>query len=292
MARNTPLSERFTEEQLSEICDLYLSGVNAETAGQPFGVSGTAVRTLVKRRGLTVRASGTRRTHTVDDGFFDSIDSEPKAYWLGFLAADGGVYGNRVEVGLARKDREHLDRLKLALRTDYPIRDRLKRPRGYEAGFPSSRLALVSRQMVDGLARHGVRPRKTFTHEWPDFLPPVLLRHYLRGYVDGDGGFYASSSGNRKAHYAPNLVFSFIATHAFCEGARTYLIANAGCNPKVKVRTHSASDMGILHYGGVLQVSRIYSLLYGDATVWLPRKRDSVRDYIRAERLNWADNRH
>ena len=45
---------------------------------------------------------------------FEIIDTEEKAYWLGFLYADGSVSStdNRIELGLAEKDLNHIEKFK------------------------------------------------------------------------------------------------------------------------------------------------------------------------------------
>jgi hypothetical protein len=45
-----------------------------------------------------------------DTAFFDSIQSEPVAYWFGFFCADGHLYssGKQVAILLAAKDAGHL----------------------------------------------------------------------------------------------------------------------------------------------------------------------------------------
>lgn len=46
-----------------------------------------------------------------DNSVFDSIDSDEKSYWLGFLYADGfvnGKYNNSVELSLSSIDIGHL----------------------------------------------------------------------------------------------------------------------------------------------------------------------------------------
>ncbi len=47
-----------------------------------------------------------------DKNMFKKIDSEEKAYWLGFLEADGCIHGGegdyRIEIGLAEKDFHYL----------------------------------------------------------------------------------------------------------------------------------------------------------------------------------------
>ena len=45
---------------------------------------------------------------------FEKIDTEEKAYWLGFLYADGSVGSkdDRIELGLAEKDFHHIEKFR------------------------------------------------------------------------------------------------------------------------------------------------------------------------------------
>lgn len=275
----------FTEAEEIAMCDRYVSGQTGEEIAPDFGCAPATVRGIVRRRGFALRRAGTRRKYDCDDGFFDSIDGERKAYWLGFIAADGCVHGSRLEVKLGRRDRSHLLRLKAGLNSAAPVRDRISRIGDKE--YPASVLALTSPQIVAALARQGVVGRKSLVLQWPTSFPNDLMPHFLRGYVDGDGGFYVRKS-SRDSSYTPELTFSFIATPNFCKDAQAYLTQAARCS-LVKLEPHHNSGMTSLRYSGALQVSRIYNLLYDGATVWLPRKREVIQDHIRVKRINWAD---
>ena len=52
-----------------------------------------------------------------DNTVFDTIDTEEKAYWLGFMYADGYVQnnGNSVELSLKGSDVEHLEKFRVFL---------------------------------------------------------------------------------------------------------------------------------------------------------------------------------
>lgn len=273
---------RSDQEELA-ICEAYASSRdNAEEIGEAFGCSGSYVRAVVKRHGFRLRPAGAQRKYIVNDGYFSAIDSQPKAYWLGFLAADGSLTGNRLEVKLARKDRDHLFRLRDALGSDYPVRHGLT-----NKTYPNSRFHVVSPRMARDLAAHGVGPRKSLTHTWPGFLSADLLRHYLRGYGDGDGTWRLSKA-SRGSAYTGQLHFSFIGTPAFCFQAQRFL-EDAACVRKVAPRPVADGKMEVVAYNGTLQVSRIFRLLYDGATVCLPRKRNSVAKHVRSERRAWAD---
>lgn len=202
--------------------------------------------------------SGRQPIYTANHSFFDVIDSEQKAYWLGFIGADGcvRVHGNspRLEMCLAVKDAEHLRRLRNALESNHKV-----------SAYQTARFAICSKSLMNGLVQHGVHPRKSLTYEWPDFLPDNLLRHYLRGYFDGDGSFGITTKDQ--------AVATIVGTEAFLVDCRDYLMRNLGF-PKNRLRTTGAAYM--LHYGGNKQMKRFAHLLYDNATVCLPRKRDKV----------------
>ena len=51
-----------------------------------------------------------------NENFFEKIDSPRKAYWLGFLYADGCILDQRkskiLEITLSKNDKNHLQKLK------------------------------------------------------------------------------------------------------------------------------------------------------------------------------------
>ena len=62
----------------------------------------------------------------VNDDYFEIIDTEEKAYWLGFLYADGcvarkGNYYN-IKIDQALYDYEHVLKFKEAINSTYPVK--------------------------------------------------------------------------------------------------------------------------------------------------------------------------
>ena len=96
--RPSASERRRSEQEELAICEVYNSSrANADKIGEAFGCSGSYVRAVVKRHGFSLRPPGAQRKYVVNDHYFNSVDSEPKAYWLGFLAADGSV-GHTVQL--------------------------------------------------------------------------------------------------------------------------------------------------------------------------------------------------
>jgi transcriptional regulator with XRE-family HTH domain len=277
------------EAQQLEVCRRYLAGESTYALAREFGVSDGTIGKVLTQRGVQKRtASEVHRRYSCDHSFFDTIDTEVKAYWLGFVAADGNVYNNILKIALSSRDREHLVRFKGDLHSDHPISNYVattKPPGSKKAKIMTvSSVSISSPQLTGGLAAYGIVPRKTFTNRWPDFLPGDLLRHFLRGYFDGDGCFHVSANayvrkkdGQRRAQ----LHWSTVGSEAFCSGARTYLMDELKLN---EVRLGGTKSPGIvtLRYGATLVATKIYDLLYKDATVYLPRKREVAEPYVRS----------
>ena len=120
------------------------------------------------------------------EDFFESIDTEEKAYWLGFLYADGYNYEAKgeVKVALAGKDKDFLLKLR---DTIYPNKDK---PLYYKENSDLStgyELNMSSARMSRHLAKQGCMQAKTFKIKFPYFIDESLYRHFIRGYFDGDG---------------------------------------------------------------------------------------------------------
>lgn len=79
---------------------------------------------ILKRNGIQKRSNkDNSRRFNVNHDYFEKIDSEEKAYWLGFIAADGYVNkANCVGVTLASKDHAHLLKLAKATESTYEIK--------------------------------------------------------------------------------------------------------------------------------------------------------------------------
>lgn len=126
--------------------------------------------------------------------FFEKIDSEEKAYWLGFLMADGWISKNKksgagvVGIELQYRDINHLKKLNHALQGNYKISDRW-RPcllSDSDKKYHQCLLRVFSIVMYNSLIDKGFTNNKTFDACFPK-IPEEFQRHFIRGYFDGNG---------------------------------------------------------------------------------------------------------
>src|SRR3990167_1542451 len=171
----------FSKDDVKSISERYAAGEPSTTISKSYNVLPSTIRNLLRRHGFHIRpVQISSRRSPLNRSFFDHIDTEEKAYWLGFIAADGGIMKRCLVISLKAEDIDHLQKLSTAIGSTLS-------PKIDSQGY--ARIAFSSSEIVSSLSRYHVTPRKTFTVRFPE-LPTELDRHYLRGYFDGDGGIY------------------------------------------------------------------------------------------------------
>lgn len=132
-----------------------------------------------------------------DNTVFDCIDSEEKAYWLGFLYADGNVSSsiNNVELSLSAVDTNHLEKYRTFLKNESPVKVSNVTCNG--KNFSRCRLSVTNKHFKEQLISLGCTPNKSLTLRFPKdvFKYDDLKYHFIRGYVDGDGCISFTPSG-------------------------------------------------------------------------------------------------
>lgn len=200
-----------------------------------------------------------------DNTVFDIIDTEEKAYWLGFLYADGSVSStsNQVELSLKASDKEHLEKYNKFLKNKKEIK--ILKARCDNREYMRCRCIVTDKHFHDNLISLGCIPKKSLILKFPDltiFSTPSLIRHFIRGYVDGDGCLSYTKSGR--------LTIQILGTREFLETLNSLLpvkASNYTKNPKHKNNTYCISF-------GCSSADCIAKYLYEDSTIYLDRKYD------------------
>jgi len=185
-----------SQNKRKEMIDRYISGESAEQLARIYNINPTTVRINVRKSGMKVRTlSEAARQYTFNHNFFNTIDTEAKAYFLGLLLADGCVHKNDVIIGLQTRDRHILETFLEYINGNNQIKDSVVR-----GGFLSKQGSCVSTlafysttKMVTDLKALGLRERKTYDIILPK-LNINLERHFWRGVFDGDGTIVCNSS--------------------------------------------------------------------------------------------------
>jgi predicted transcriptional regulator len=257
------------EAKSEAIAALVDAGHSARAIGRMLGHSKSTIRNIVADSGNeTGRLVGCEFPD-----FFEEIDTPEKAYWLGFISADGCIVatprhpeGSHLAVQLGIRDYDHLVKLKAALGAYTTVRKGLQRGEWGIRGYAT--LSVTPRRLIDSLLALGVTPRKSATLV-PWNGPADLMPHYWRGMIDGDGSLAFKGDGV----YTVFLCGSEATVQAFTAWA-------AGlCGTKAKPYTHS--NCWYISISGRYQVPGLVRVLYENAPVSLDRKQ-KIADLILA----------
>lgn len=247
-------ARRFTDEQEQEIAQRYLAGESLRAIGASLGVTHHVLTASLRRQNQEQRTAPERnRIYSINGTVFDTIDSEQKAYWLGFLFADGHVSRRTLSIGLAAADGPHLSRLAELLESDAPIVDRLNN------GYPTATVAFTDEHMTVRLQELGIKTRRPDPLITFNSIPDHLQSHWIRGYFDGDGTIKLKA------------VAEFCGPHILLECLRETLAPEVGRSGSLY--PHVKSKVWYLAYAGRPSCLALAEYLYRDATIFLERKR-------------------
>jgi hypothetical protein len=112
----------------------------------------------------------------VNEKFFDKRTSQ-MAYILGFAFADGNIYKTSLSWDIQKRDLNILEKINKVLSSNYPIKERRE---------TSYRLRINNQILIAGAISKGLLPKKSLRLIFPN-VPRKFLRHFIRGYLDGDG---------------------------------------------------------------------------------------------------------
>jgi hypothetical protein len=186
---------------LNNIIDLYFEQrLSTTKIGELYGVNHNTIYRFLKRHGKKPRKVNEYvRKYTVTDEYFKSINSFDKAYFLGFLYADGSLNTQNysVSLSLASKDHNILEIFKKYTKFNGPISKRIsKNPRHSDV----SSMVIYNKNFYENTLLTGLIPCKSLTITFPseNILPKHLQWHFIRGYFDGDGCICDKLQGNKK----------------------------------------------------------------------------------------------
>lgn len=220
--------------------------------------------------------------------FFKNIQTEIQAYLLGLYAADGSVDEKRktFRLHLSKKDSELVYLCKDFISPDARIfklgegivtaRDGMKAKRNESLGID-----ITSTILVQDLVELGYGYRKTYSELSLPNIEKDLIKHFIRGYFDGDGcitGCLIREKGKKdRVRYHINIDGKH--KNIFLE-MQSWFLEN---NIKMNLIYLKRDGMYRLNTSSKVEIKKIWDLLFKDATFSLSRKFNKLDYYVNTE---------
>lgn len=273
--------KKFSEQIVNEILLKYDSGISITALNKEYHT--TKVRDLLLENNREVPQSrkgigGAKRKYSLNEDYFNSIDSKDKAYWLGFIYADGFITKRNIGqnvLGITLSEEEPLIKLKKYLNTDKPI-GYYKKTNSYSDKSYEYKLAIISDKIVEDLEKYGVIENKSLILTFP-ILPKELIPHFIRGYFDGDGSVFTHKIQNSDNLY---LGINICGTKEFLEGLKEQL--SFGNEITIYKELRKDTNCWNIKLNSNIRSLNLYHYMYKDCgDLYLSRKRQKFEDYIK-----------
>lgn len=265
---------------LKEASEYYINNnVSIINCAKKFKIGKNTLYNHLKENNL-IRSPGVyQKDISYNENFFDNIDTEEKAYWLGFIMADGYTRLNKknnpaqTSIEISKKDIEILNAFKKSIKSNHIIRERSRCTITGKISEICS-ITISSEYLTSKLISYGVIPNKTYIGYINEEIfnnDEELIFHYLRGYSDGDG-----TINKNKGNYIFKLV---IKSESILNTIKNWIKKYCNIEPKIKLKKDKLGSAYRLSIQNKKEYFIFLDKLYKNANIYLDRKYQIYLDH-------------
>ena len=217
----------------------------------------------------------------LDEHYFENIDNEEKAYFLGLIVSDGCIYSQNIRssmvvITLQGCDKYILEHFIKCIKSNKHITS---------DGRGCFEIQILSDIMVNDLRKYGLFENKSLHTIFPKNLPKDLYCHFIRGLIDGDGSISFYNRQNRYCH---------VKAIRFCQGNKKFVedfikFLHDNIGTKIISVYQEKENLWSCAYRANTDILLLINYLYKDATIYLTRKKEKC-DLIYKEIIKYKSN--
>lgn len=250
---------KYTVEQINEFGQYYQEGHSLKETAEHFNVNYHTLKQNLIKFGFRTPTKKLNNQRVPQITYFDVIDTHEKAYWLGFLYADGYIsttaYGCSMGIALQLQDRYILERFKKDLGITGNIHD-------YKN---SCKISFTCLHALNTLQNLGIKFDKSHQEYNIPNIPNEFLNSFILGYFDGDGCVTIKSTG-----------YSVV---SLCSNSKTFLLdvknkleENGIMCRNICTEKREKNDLFILYLSKRNNQIKFADYIYKDSSIYLQRK--------------------
>ena len=211
--------------------------------------------------------------YKVDEKYFSVIDNEHKAYWLGFIYADGYLNKNKNVFGIEinQSDAAHLEKFNQDIKSDRPIK--IYNKNSTFGAQINCRWTCSNIILYNDLINHGLTTTKSYDGTFPIIEYEEYTKDVIRGIFDGDGSIT----------YRKGTIGYLIGSISICNTKETleYIEKFSGFKWKWSQR-HPEKNINNYQIacGNQKNIVNFLNLIYNNADIYLDRKYQKYQEYV------------
>ena len=247
----------------------YLNNIERTKIKEKYNISFSQIYRILEKNNIKRKnQSDSKRKYFFDDTYFENINTEEKAYWLGYMYADGCVRINKRDnnkiLNLSSIDKEHIEKFTKSLSSNLKIQ-KSKNVGSFSKNNSIYSVSIYSSKLVDDLIKKGCVLNKTFQLKFPteEQVPNHLIPHFIRGYFDGDGSISILKHNG-------NGFIDISGIHNFLIEINNFL--NLEKNKYLYKDKRKTTDCWSIKFSSKKTIYLFYDKIYKNSNIFLDRK--------------------
>lgn len=254
------------------IIELYKNGYSIVEISKKINISRKKIYNVLLFNNIEL--TNKYNKYIYNENIFNKIDTEEKAYWLGFLYADGYVsnLGTELCLSLKNEDKYMLENFCNFIGKNIIIKDKCIN------GFKQNYVSVYNKNICNDIKNLGCYNNKTFKILFPNKnqLNKKYYSNFIRGFFDGDGCVIYNKNKNI-------ITFSICcASLNFLERIQEILVDTLSIKKNtILIDNRSKHPLYSFHNSARIDINNIYNYLYNnDNNLHLIRKYNKFNIYI------------
>lgn len=262
------------ENDIVEVVNMYNSGIGSQTIAKKFGVTRKTINKYLKRNNVIMRTTKDYFKYNPDLNYFEIIDTQNKAYFLGLMFADGwisrsGKNSYSIGISLQEKDGYILDSFNSEIFN--PPRKILDIEKATEKHSNKKFFYFNGEKFFNDLKKLGCVERKSNVLNAPENIPKELVRHFIRGFFDGDGGVHLYNQKRCKV--------TLTSTNDFCSWIGQVL-KSSGIIENIYIDKCYNNITHVINIHKKSEIKKFHDYIYEDANFYLIRKKETFDSFL------------
>lgn len=259
------------QEKMELAVDMYSEGKSIATIAKALNMCEKTLSKYLHYLNIEIRDNYNKRQDLICNyNFFEIIDTEEKAYWLGFFFADGWISkarSYRISIELSKKDINHLEKFKKSIESNQDIKTRTRTNKVISTKeLQYASITITNKKMFKDIEKYGCIESKTYEGNIKlELIPECFYKDFLRGYIDGDGCI------SKKGYYSFIIV---VLNNNIADKLCIMFNKCTGLNFKISKKFEKLSKVpyNILSISKKEECIHALNILYSNSTIYLDRK--------------------
>lgn len=218
-----------------------------------------------------------KRKYSLNENYFETMNSPDKWYWIGFIMADGWIRPNKGELGirLMKSDKKHLEKFRNSINSNHKIIFNKENSKNGYKNSGSYSINIYSKKIVNDLLRIGVVPNKSLINSMID-MPEEYEKDFWRGMIDGDGTL-CTKIRKCNEHEKEIKILQIVGTENICNAFKNFCLKYINNKVSVFQKSEYCFRYQITAMG---QPEKIVYILYNGSNLWLDRKYSIAEEWF------------